>query len=356
MSLVLLAVLMLAACTTRPNDHPTGDSSVPGFVPGHIVTEQGQAAAGLYLLVFLIAVAVFILVEGLVIIIAVRFRRKRLDTTLPAQTHGNNLLEIVWTIIPALVVAALFVVSTNVLINKVEAHEANPAVTVDVTAFQWQWTFEYRDLGLSYTGAGKDGPEMVLPVGETAHIRLHAQDVIHSFYVPQFYYKKDVVPGRTNEFDLLIKEPGTYGGQCAEFCGLSHADMYFNVRAVDPADFAAWVSAEQARANATPEPRPSGGPEGATLQLKAINATQGFDPSTLTAPAGQPLTIEFDNPDVAPHNIAIKAANPDGSDWIGLPIAQAGQTATYQAPALKAGTYTFVCSVHPTMVGTLTVR
>jgi cytochrome c oxidase subunit II len=357
-TLALLVVLVLAACSTsRTNDHPTGDSAVPNIGPGHIVTEQGQAAAGLYLPIFLIAVAVFVLVEGLVIVIALRFRRRPTDTELPTQTHGNHVLEIVWTLIPALIVASLFVVSTNVLINKVEAKARQVAVTIAVTAFQWQWTFDYPDLGLSYTGAGRQGPEMVVPVGETVHIKLNAADVIHSFYVPQFFYKKDLVPGRPNEFEVLITEPGTYGGQCAEFCGLSHSDMYFTVRAVDRPTYDAWVAAEQEKARATPEPRPSGSEQGPVIKVTAVSILSGFDPKELSAPAGVRLTIDLDNIDTAaPHNIAIRKANPDGTDWIGLPIAAAGQKATYEVPPLPAGTYTFYCSVHANMVGTLTVR
>ena len=169
---------------------------------------------------------------------------------------------------------------------------------------------------------------MVLPVGETVIIRLHAEDVIHAFYVPQFYYKMDAIPGRTNQFPVKITEAGTFGGQCAEFCGLSHAQMYFTVRAVSPADFDAWVASEQAKARETPPPPPSGGPPAGsnTIAVKAISATAGFDPSTLTAAAGVPITVDFDNADPAVvHNFAIKAANPDGSDFIGMPIDKAGK-------------------------------
>ena len=98
----------------------------------------------------------------------------------------------------------MFVVSMNVL-NTVEARSDEPGVTVDVTGFQWQWTFDYPDSGLSFTGAGEEGPEMVLPVDEPVRIRLHATDVIHSFYVPAVLHKKDVVPGRTNEFEVTVE-------------------------------------------------------------------------------------------------------------------------------------------------------
>ena len=124
-SLAALALLLLAACATRTNDRPTSDTPMPGFAPGQVVTEQGQAAADLYLPVFLIAVVVFVLVEGLIILIALRYRRSKQDSALPAQTHGNNGLEIVWTAIPALVVTGMFVVSMAVLLQ-VDARAAQP--------------------------------------------------------------------------------------------------------------------------------------------------------------------------------------------------------------------------------------
>lgn len=354
--LATLTALVLLGCATRGDDHPTGDSAAPGMLPGHVVTQQGRDAADLYLPIFVIAVIVFVLVEGLLLLVAFRFRRRHGDETLPPQTHGNNVLELIWTGIPALLVTALFVLSTSVLF-KVEAVSDEPAVTVDVTGFQWQWTFDYKAQGLSYTGAGSDGPEMVLPVGQPVLIRLQALDVIHSFYVPQFFRKLDVVPGRINQFEVTITEEGTFGGQCAEFCGLAHDAMYFTVRAVDQATFGQWVADEQQKTAATPIPVPSGGPTGSVVELTAVSATEGFDPSELTAPADTAFTIQFDNVDkAAPHNVAIRAASPDGKDWIGLPIAGPGQKATYSVPPIAAGSYTFYCSVHANMTGTLTVK
>jgi heme/copper-type cytochrome/quinol oxidase subunit 2 len=179
------------------------------------------------------------------------------------------------------------------------------------------------------------------------------QDVIHSFYVPQFFYKKDAIPGRINTFQINITEPGTYGGQCAEFCGLGHDSMYFTVRAVTPEEFAQWAQDAVNKANETPPPAPSGA---AGVDLTAVSITEGFKEKTLTAPADAPFTINFQNADPsAPHNIAIKGANPDGTDWIGLPPAAANTSTTDAAPPLKAGTYPFYCAIHPNMVGTLTV-
>jgi cytochrome c oxidase subunit II len=351
---LLLTALVVAACAYTP-EIPAGnisDENPPGFFPLQPASEQGQQIFDLYPIVFWIAVGVFVLVEGLLLWIVFRYRRRpNIDPgDLPPQTHGNNLLEILWTAIPAAIVTGLFIATINTLAH-VEALEPEPTgVVVDVTGFQWQWTFEYRDESLSFTGTGREGPVMGIPVNESVRIRLHAQDVIHSFYVPQFLYKKDVVPGRVNEFDIVVNEPGVYRGKCAEFCGLAHTDMYFTVQAMPRAEYDAWIAEQQDVPVVTPPPN------GFEIELETPDLFT-FIPDTLSAPADTPITFILVNTDqTAPHNVAIEQAMPDGSDWVGLPIANAGETATYVAPGLPAGTYEFYCSVHPTtMRGILTV-
>lgn len=365
-----LMALVLAACSgARTNDNPTSDAAGPGLFPGEVVTQQGNQSAGLYLPIFLVAVVVFILVEGLVLYVTLRFRRKASDTQLPPQTHGNNLLEVVWTTIPFIVVMVLFVGSFMVL-QDVEAKEPNPAVTVDATAFQWQWKFEYPELDIKpLQGAGKQGPEMVVPINERVRIRLHATDVIHAFYVPSFFYKKDAIPGRTNEFEIIVEKAGTYGGQCAEFCGLSHADMYFTVRAVERADYDAWVQQKIAEAAATPTPKPppaSGEPKPTGPVVKVLTTAEAplaFDVDTITAKAGTSLTIEYTNDSGVPHNIAFYEGEDATAPVIAVTVpydeAQPGpgdvQTLTFDVPA-EPGSYYFDCQIHPAqMFGTFEV-
>src|SRR3954451_19302492 len=306
----VLGLIVLACSSSVPNHNPTGDTNSPSFLPGPVVTTQGQAAVNLYLLTFVIAVIVFVIVEGLLLLIAIRFRRKPGDDVLPTQTHGNNRLEVLWTLIPAITVTLLFAAVLLTLTNETEVESRNPAVVVDVTGFQWQWTFAYPQYvaadgkPVSFTGAGTQGPEMVLPIKEDVQIRVTGQDVIHSFYVPQCFYKKDAIPGRINTFQINITDVGTYGGQCAEFCGLGHDSMYFTVRAVTPDEFTQWAQDAVDTANATPPPAPSGA---AAVDLTAVSITDGFKEKTLTAPADAPFTINFQNADpAAPHNIAIK--------------------------------------------------
>jgi heme/copper-type cytochrome/quinol oxidase subunit 2 len=198
---------------------------------------------------------------------------------------------------------------------------------------------------------------MAVPVNEPVHVRLHASDVIHSFYIPQALYKKDVVPGRVNEFDIEFDQVGTFAGQCAEFCGLGHADMHFTVQSMPRAEFDAWVTkAQQAPTPGPSQPPPPPGAQ--TVQVTAVGVTQGFNPNTLTVTANQPWTLALTNSDAAaPHDFSIRRGNADGSDWLGDPDAQpGGGTANYNPPPLAAGDYEFFCSIHTNMKGTLHVQ
>lgn len=361
LSIAFLAVLaaIAAACAGAAQQHPGFEPGYgpggpgPDFFPVKPASEQGQYIYDFYPVVFWIAVAVFILVEGLLLWIVLRYRRRPSDTELPRQTHGHGLLEIVWTLIPALVVTGLFVFTVDTL-GKVETADNpgdNPALTIDVTGFQWQWKFEYPEQGVSITGTGREGPTMALPVGEKVRIRLHATDVIHSFYVPQFLYKKDAIPGRVNQLDVIVKQVGTYAGQCAEFCGLGHADMHFVVQAMTPADFDAWVAQQQAPPSSSTLP-----PGAPVVSVTSVGVAEGFSPTELTVTADTPWTVQLTNSDVdIPHNFSIRAANPDGSDWEAPVNADGGRSAVYQPPPLAAGEYTFYCSLHINMTGTLHV-
>jgi cytochrome c oxidase subunit 2 len=346
--LLVAVVLAIAGCA------PAADGNAwPGFFAPPASSAEGERIDSLYVWVFAVAVGVFLLVEGLLLWIVFRYRRRPTAEGLPPQTHGNNLLEVIWTAIPALIVAGMFVATVDTLAF-VEELDAEPqGVVVDVTGFQWQWTFAYEAEGLSFTGADAEGPVMALPVGERVRFRLHATDVIHSFYVPMFRYKQDVVPGRVNQFDMVIQEPGTYAGQCAEFCGLLHYAMSFTVEAMSRADFDAWVTEQQ---TAGPTPGPSPPPDAVEVEVSSIGVLEGYEPSALSAPADTAWLVHLTNADPAvPHDFAIRGGNPDGTDWQGDPNADGGQAVTYQPPPLAAGTYEFYCSLHPNMVGTLTV-
>jgi cytochrome c oxidase subunit 2 len=353
-ALAALAAVLVAACGT----------GVTVLQPPTAVTDQGKATEWLYQIVFLVAVVVFFLVEGLILFAAVRYRRRKGDESLPPQIHGNNVLEVIWTAIPIAVVAILFLISWNTL-NTVDAVSADPKVKIDVTGFQWQWQFSYPDEGVTIVGLPDVQPELVVPVNETVQVKLESKDVNHGFYVPAFLFKRDVIPGKTNIFDFTPTEIGTFSGQCTQFCGLLHSKMRFDVRVVSAADYDAWLA--QAKATPTPAPPATPGPSAssgsgsgtggqpAPLSLAAQNIA--YDQTTLAAPANTPIALTFVNDDNGiPHNVSIHKDSPTGEAVFTGDIFPGVATKVYAVPALAAGTYAYVCSVHPNMTGTLTVQ
>ena len=309
-------------------------------------TDAGQDVFNLYLLVLALAAVVFVGVEGFLVYAIVRYRRRPGDETLPEQHHGNTLVEIIWTAIPTVIVLVLFVMSM-ITLGSVEARSEQPGVTIRVVGFQWQWRFDYEE-GASITGTGSQPAELAVPVGEPVRLILESTDVNHAFYVPQFLIKRDLIPmgnnGNPNELEFVVSEPGTYAGQCAEFCGVDHALMTFVVNAMARADYDAHIAA--IAAGETPPPAEAGECE-VTIAI-AANNTQ-FDIDEFEAPADTPFCIEFENQEDVPHNVSIY----DGGEALfeGEILNEAG-TITYQVPALPAGDYRFICDVHPReMVG-----
>jgi cytochrome c oxidase subunit 2 len=351
-AVVVIGVLLLAAAGETPAS--VWNSFFPMNGEGG-VTDRAESIQGLYDIVFYIAVVIFFLVEGLIVWSVFRYRRRSGDQDLPPQTHGNNLVEVIWTVIPTAIVLFLFVLSWQSL-NKVDA-KVPADVHVVAYAARYQWSFDYLDEGGNklFTQALPVGDTggMVIPAGEPIQVDLRADDVIHAFYVPKFLFKRDVVPGKVNSFSFTVDEPGTYRGQCAELCGAFHGSMIFEVHARPKAEFDTWLADQIAKANATPPPAPSGEAAGPVVELSALNIE--FNTATLTAPADTPFTIRFKNDDNGvPHNVEIKDAS-GGVAYLGE-IFNGVAERDYPIPALAAGSYTFLCTVHPNMTGTLTVQ
>ena len=208
------------------------------------VTEQGGGVRWLYDVFLIVAAVVFGVVSLLIAWSILRYRDR---PGLPVQTHGNVLLELIWWAIPTALVVVLFVLSAGAH-GTVTREVTEPAVTVRVQGFQWQWRFVYEGRGVEIVGVPGSPPEIMLPVGQPVAFLLESPDVIHSFYVPRFLLKEDVNPGVQNRIDVTISEEGTYTGQCAEFCGLLHDEMTFTITAVQRDRFEAWL-AEQGEAD-----------------------------------------------------------------------------------------------------------
>jgi cytochrome c oxidase subunit 2 len=211
------------------------------------VTEQGRAIYSLYNLFMYIAAVVFVVVSGLVIWSVIRYRRR--DDELPTQTHGNNKLELTWTVIPTVIVLFLFVVTIQAQ-DKVLDSSGDADVNVTVTAFQWSYRFTYEGTGAEVLGTPETIPEMVVPVGQRVRVKLLSADVVHTFYVPQTLFKRQAIPGTVNEFDLTFEKVGLYHGQCTQFCGLQHTDMTYRVRVVNQGQYQTWLAETTRRGSA----------------------------------------------------------------------------------------------------------
>lgn len=349
-----ITIAVLAAAGITPQQVWNSFFPVNGTDPA---TTQGDATRQLYDIVFYLGAAIFVIVELMIVYTVFRYRRKPGDETLPPQTHGNNLVEVIWTAIPTAIVLFLFVMSWQTL-NTVEAKTPTD-VRIRAEAAQYQWQFAYLDangdeLFTQALPTGADGG-MVVPVGTPVHVTLRSPDVIHAFYVPKFLFKRDVVPGKENNFDFTVDEPGTYRGQCAEFCGTFHGAMLFEVHALPQADFDAWLAGAIEKADATPAPKPSGEAAGPIVEAAAKDVA--FTTPELSAPADTPFTIHFKNEEAAAgvlHNVEIKDAA--GASLFRGDLIDAGDEISYPIEPLAAGAYLFTCTVHPNMTGTLTIQ
>ena len=216
------------------------------------ITEQATEMRKLWTGSVIAALIIGFLVWGLILWSVFRYRKR--GDQLPRQTAYNLPLEIVYTVFPFVIIAVLFFFTVTVQ-NKVMERSDNPDETVAVHAFKWNWQFVYPDSQddtgrpVETVGSSDEVPILVLPTGEDIRFEVASADVIHSFWVPEFLFKLDVIPGnengRDNVFEVNIDKEGAYVGRCAELCGTYHAFMNFEVRSVSPADFDAYLSARE---------------------------------------------------------------------------------------------------------------
>jgi cytochrome c oxidase subunit II len=223
------------------------------------------------------ALLVFVLVEGVLVYAIFRFRGKPGDAE-PHQTHGNTTVEIIWTVIPALILAAIAVPTVRAIFET-NTVPGKDALTIEVVGHQWWWEFRYPEFNLTTAN------ELHVPVGRTVSLRMGSADVIHSFWVPQFAAKRDVFANRETRLWFKAQVEGEYPAQCAEFCGIQHARMGYRIKAQRPEEFRAWVAHMQTLGpppppGSKPAPPgakpPAGRPAAATNEKSAVQtASQG---------------------------------------------------------------------------------
>jgi cytochrome c oxidase subunit II len=218
---------------------------LPSFaMPDRDVTNQAPRILSLWQGSWIAALAVGALTWGLILWPVIFHRRKRAHTGLPPQTRYNLPIEVFYTVVPVIMIAVFFYFTARDE-EKITHVSAHPDHTITVTAVQWSWQFTYDTDGgadATTTGTPAKPPTLFLPLGESVLFKLQSDDVIHSFWVPAFLFKMDVIPGQNNKFEITPTKLGTFAGRCAELCGKDHARMLFNVQVVSPADYKANVA------------------------------------------------------------------------------------------------------------------
>ncbi len=243
--IAVFGVLLLSGCTA--NEAFFFDMPEPATKEGPIIQSLWNGS-------WIAAWGVGIFTAGLMIWSIVAYRRRRINEV-PEQTKYNIPIEVLYTLVPLVMVAGLFWFTARDQ-SEILTMENNQSQTVNVVGFRWSWAFNYLDEDVYSIGMPVDSqmisedpaiaeaqiPTLVLPVDEKVRFELTSPDVIHSFWVPSFLFKMDVIPGKTNAFELTPDKIGTFAGKCAELCGTYHSQMLFNVKVVDRAEFNEYVA------------------------------------------------------------------------------------------------------------------
>ena len=229
-----LAPLVLSGC------------GVPSFGSYPSATKTGRSTYHLWQGFTIGAIVIGGITLALIVYAAMRYRVKSHDDSVPRQTQYHLPMEITYTVVPILIVFVLFAF-TVVVENDVTALPTVPATnTIQVQAFQWGWRFSYP--GFTIVGQTTQTPVMEMPQGQNVRIVLTSLDVVHGFYIREFNFSRYALPGVINQFTFNAQSTGTFFGQCTQLCGLYHSLMWFKVKVVPPAEYAAWLATNQTKA------------------------------------------------------------------------------------------------------------
>ena len=239
------ATLLLSSCAN------VNSSAASGWLPegagGQQVTTETGRITTLWVGTWIAGLSVGVLVWGLAIWCMIAYRRKKDDPELPPQLRYNVPIELLYTVVPVLMIATLFYYTARDEAAIMDVSK-KPDYTINVVAKQWSWDFNYVDANVYESGVhselnpnggvtGTPQPVLYLPVDKRVEFVLNGRDVIHSFWVPAFMQKLDMIPGRVNSFQVVPTQEGTFKGKCAELCGAYHSQMLFKVKVVSQADF-----------------------------------------------------------------------------------------------------------------------
>ncbi len=261
---VILRATAIAGAVAVLASGCASDSVKRGYLPGYSdgeVTNQTERITNLWVGSWIAALIVGVITWGLMLWCVAAYRKRRDDHQLPIQTRYHMPLEIMYTAVPTIMILVLFFYTDRDM-SAVQDTSAEPDVNIQVIGKQWSWDFNYLDSDVydsgqhlldvggqtiddevdGAPGTSKDVPTLYLPVDKTVEFTLDSRDVIHSFWIPAFLYKQDMIPGRTNTFQVTPTREGTYAGKCAELCGEFHSGMLFNVKVVSEAEYEAHMA------------------------------------------------------------------------------------------------------------------
>jgi len=216
------------------------------------ISEQSSSTGSLWSGAWIASMVIGVIVWGLIGYAVIRFRRKHSDEK-PKQNRYNVPLEIMYTVMPFLIIGVLFLYTVRAQ-DVVMAHTANPDRTIKAIGQKWSWSFNYYEqdnpaVGAVIHNAGtiENYPDLYLPVNQRIRFEIDSNDVDHSFWIPEFYFKMDAIPGRTNTFEVTPTKLGIYLGKCAELCGAYHSQMLFNVHVVTMEEYIAYLNGLKAK-------------------------------------------------------------------------------------------------------------
>ncbi|HZC52757.1 MAG TPA: cupredoxin domain-containing protein [Mycobacterium sp.] len=319
------AALTLSSCSLLPYDG---------------ASHKGRLVHGLYIKTAIVALIVLVGVLATLIIELIAFRKRRGDDIEPPQDHGRPAVYASFFVIGLVLIAVLFPFSESVL-NKVDDVAKHTDLRLTITGSQWQWAASYEQQGFTVSGKTyKEPMQWELPVNKSVLIDLKSTDVIHGFYMPQFNFSKNAIPGVTNKFSFTPDRLGAYPGQCTQLCGVGHYQMAFVLKVVTADQFAKWVHGEQVEAR-------SGkcGPETNNFTLTAKNIS--WSAKCLRVHANQPVTVTFKNEDSGiQHNFSIYTGPDAKKNLFKAALLKGPATAVLHVPPMPAGRYYFQCDVH----------
>jgi cytochrome c oxidase subunit II len=267
------------------------------------VTELSRQIYGLHMLILWVCVAIAVAVFSVMIYSIATFRKSK--GAVPASFDHNTNAEVIWTLIPVIILVAMAIPAARTLVRIEDA--SGSQLTIKVTGYQWKWQYDYVDHGVTYfstlartsdaarqlhSGIAPDSVEnyllevdhpLVVPVGTKVRVLVTAADVLHAWWVPDFGMKKDAIPGYINELWFTADKVGTYRGQCAELCGRDHGFMPVVVEVREKAAFETWLAAQKAARQAATDPAPQAA--GATAALTA--KPRDMAPATVLAAAAE---------------------------------------------------------------------